>query len=375
MSPPSPAFSRPNWAEINLAALRHNARVLARHAAPAKLCAVTKADAYGHGATQIAAALEPLPEIALFGVASVEEGLELRASGLEKPILLLSAVLPEQSREIVRANLMATVFSREVAEALQRAAEIEKTVAHAHFKVDTGMARLGVSWCEAATLWRELQTLNRVKFSGFYTHLACADEPNDEFSSLQLKRFEEVYRQIRPAPEIVKHAANSAATLRYPNAHLGLVRPGIALYGVNPLRESGIPNDLDLRPVMTWKARVTHLKTLAAGETVSYGATWKASRASRIAVVPCGYADGYLRALSNRGQVLIDGEKCSVVGRVTMDQILVDVTELSTQPQLGAPVTVFGENLPVEHIAALAGTISYELLCAVSSRVPRIYQE
>ncbi len=370
-------FSRPCWAEINVSALCHNAKTLARQAFPARLGAVVKANAYGHGAVEVARALEKLPEIAFLGVASVDEGLQLKKAGLQSQILLLSAVLPAEAAEIVRAGLIATVFSPEVAAALQGAGEAENRLIEAHFKVDTGMARLGVSWCEAAALWRQLQSFDRLRWRGIYTHFCCADEPDDMFSALQLKRFEEVLAQIDPPKSVLRHAANSAATLRYPAAHFDIVRPGIALYGIDPLRENGVLDGptLDLKPVMTWKARVTALKNVAVGATVSYGATWKAARASKIAVVPAGYADGFSRALSNRGEVLVEGQKCSLVGRVTMDQILVDVSALSPQPQPGAEVILWGDGLPVEAVAARAGTISYELLCGVAARVPRVFLE
>ena len=366
---PSPlAFSRPNWAEIDLAALRHNAQILAAHAAPARLVAVMKANAYGHGVLSVARALENLDCVALLGVASVDEARQLQENGIQAPILLLSAILPEEASEVVRLDLIATVFTRELALALQNAAESCNRRAKIHFKIDTGMNRLGANCDEARAIYEFLESQNRLQIEGIYTHFACADEENDDFSPLQLARFQEFLRQIEPSRAVLRHACNSAATLRFKNAHFDLVRPGIALYGAHPCPL--LAPDIQLLPVMTWKARITHLKILKAGESVSYGATWTAAQPTKIAVVPCGYADGFLRAFSNRGRVLVNGKLAPVVGRVTMDQILLDVTQIPTL--IGDQVTIFGRGLPVETVAAWADTISYELLCAVSARVPRI---
>ena len=362
-------FSRPNWAQIDLAALRHNARQIAHHAAPARLVAVIKANAYGHGAIEVARALQREPSVTFFGVASVDEGVALRDAGIDTKILLLSAILPSEAEEVVRADLTPTVYTRELANALNRAAARQNQTLNVHFKIDTGMARLGVDWCDAHALWPEISALENLKITGIYTHMACADESVDEMSPLQLKRFDEAVREISPAPNVLRHTANSAATLRYRESHFDLVRPGIALYGSHPCPQCA--PDLGLKAVMSWRARVTSLKTIEAGRTVSYGAIWTAPRASRIAVVSCGYADGYPRRLSNCGEVWLNGARAKVVGRVTMDQILLDVTEI--QAQIGDEVTLWGEGMVVDEVAARADTISYELLCGVSSRVPRVY--
>ena len=363
-----PVFSRPNWATIDLAALRHNAQVLASHAAPARLMAVVKAGAYGHGALEVARALGSVEEVTMLGVASVDEAQVLRAGGIETEILLLSAILPEEADAAIELNVAVTVYDAAAAAALNAVAARRNRRARLHFKVDTGMSRLGANWCDAAPVFREIRAQKHVAIVGIYTHFACADEEND-FTTIQLRRFQEFCTQIGPQSRVLKHAANSAGALRFPDAHFDLVRSGIALYGAHPCREIG--PSLDLRPVMTWRARVSSLKTVARGESVSYGRAWTAPRDSRIAVVPAGYADGYFRALSNRGEVLIHGRRCPVVGRVTMDQIMVDVTEISIQ--IGDEVVLWGAGLPVEDVAARADTISYELLCAVSSRVPRVY--
>ena len=365
------SFSRPNWAEINLSALQHNARLLARVAAPARLICVVKANAYGHGAARVARALRDLNAVEMLAVASVDEGAELRGAAVNAPILLLSALLPAEAPDAARFELTPTIWTGELARAWSEAATKAKGAAPAHFKVDTGMARLGVHWCEAPARWRELQAIAEVKWRGVYTHLACTDAADDEFSARQIARFWRFVEEARIGKNVLKHLGNSAATLRYPLANVDLVRPGLALYGVHPCPDLCAP--LDLRPVMTWKSRVTEMRAVAAGDSVSYGATWRAPRASRIAVIACGYADGYPRRLSNRGEILINGARCPIVGRVTMDQILVDATDAEKTVQIGDEAVMWGANLPVEEVAARAETIAYELLCGVSARVPRVY--
>ena len=349
-----------------MSALRHNVALLAQLAAPARVLAVLKANAYGHGTQIVASVFDALPEVALLGVASVDEGFALRELGVEKPILLLSAMLPEEARSAVRARLTPTIWTRELGLALQQAAELEQTRADFHFKIDTGMGRLGALATESQSAFHSLRALDRLDLRGVYTHLSCADEADDQLSALQLQRFEAFLKEAEPAPGILRHAANSATLIRYPRAHFDMVRPGIALYGSNPWPQK----NLDLKPVMTWKARVTSLKTVPRGTTVSYGATWRAPKTTRLAVVSCGYADGFRRSLGGRAHVVINGEKCPVVGRVTMDQIMVDTGE--TPVHLGDEATLFGRELPVEEMAKWADTISYEILCGVSSRVPRI---
>lgn len=359
-------FSRPTWAEIDLSALRHNVRLLAQLAAPARLLAVVKANAYGHGASIAAPALDAMPEVSMLGVASVDEGFALREMGVRKPILLLSAMLPEEARSAVRADLTPTIWTRELGMALQQAAELERGRADFHFKLDTGMGRLGALEPDARNAIDALRAFDRLDLRGVYTHLSCADEDDDQLSALQIDRFRAFLEEAQPSREVLRHAANSATLIRYPQGRFDLVRPGLALYGSNPWPAV----TLDLKPVMTWKARVTSLKIVPPNTPVSYGATWHAPVTTRLAVVSCGYADGFRRSLSERAHVVINGEACPVVGRVTMDQIIVDTG--NTLVQLGDEVTLFGRELPVEEMAVWADTISYEILCGVSSRVPRL---
>ncbi|MBV9865993.1 MAG: alanine racemase [Abitibacteriaceae bacterium] len=380
----STSFSRPTWVEIDLEALRSNLHALQTTLGPAQVLAVVKANAYGHGAVPIAHTLlapSSIPPVSpgrdaravdMLGVASVDEGLQLREAGISVPILLLSAILPGEARTAVRNGLLPTVFTREVALALNEAGAAEHRVAEAHLKIDTGMGRLGVWHQEAAAFYHWLRALPHLRISGIYTHFACADAPDDAMTEAQARAFEVALRECGDLSGMTIHGANSAAALRYPQARWDMVRPGLTLYGVSPLREM-MPVPVELRPVMTFKSRITHIKTVPAGATVSYGATWQATQPTRIATVPVGYADGYPRRLSNRAKVFINDVCCSVVGRVTMDQILVDCTHLGVNPQVGDNVTLFGAGLPVQDVAAWAETIPYEILCGIAHRVPRVY--
>lgn len=339
------------------------------------LLAVIKADAYGHGAVEVAHALEE--DVAGFAVASVDEGQTLRAAGVTLPILLLSAILPGQAAAVVEAELTATVSTREIACALDEAARSQRKRALAHWKVDTGMSRFGTWHEDARHLWKALQEFTQLEVNGVYTHFARADEPEQAWTLKQIEAFESTLAEcgISDATHCI-HAANSAGALRYPQAHYGAVRTGIALYGASPfgLRQ----RSPSLRPVMSLKARITDVRRVAVGRAVSYGATWVARRDSVLALVPLGYADGYPRCLSNSGEVLVRGRRCRVAGRVTMDQLLVDVTEVAPNAQAGEIVTAWGVDesgvlLPVEEVAEKANTIAYEMLTGVAGRVPRLH--
>jgi alanine racemase len=375
-------FSRPTWAEINLLALQDNARSLhAAHGKSTPLIGVIKADAYGHGAPEVARALlSPAMNgiVAMLAVASVDEARVLRHAGIAAPILLLSAILPEEAAAVVELDLTATLSTLEIAAALEAAAQAQNKSARAHFKIDTGMARLGFAPEDVAHCWQALREYSHLEIGGIYTHFACADEVESEFTLRQLETFKSALAVCGiTSNEYCIHAANSAAALRFGETHFDAIRPGIALYGASPF---GLETfcECGLQPVMNLRARVTETRKIRRGQSVSYGATWTAERDSVLALVPIGYADGYLRALSNKGEVLVRGRRCQVAGRVTMDQILVDVTDVAPRVQVGEIVTAWGEDetgerLRIEEVAAKAGTIAYEVLCRVASRVPRIY--
>jgi alanine racemase len=376
-----PSFSRPLWAEIDLGALRHNVRCL-RSRNGGLILPVLKANAYGHGVIVCAQALQPdLRPGEMFCVASVDEGIQLRKAGIATPILLLSALLPEEAEACVEHNLTATISTFALAQALNDAASERAQPAQAHFKIDTGMGRLGAPPHEAVDLWKQLSQLPHVAITGVYTHFACADEVEDEMTREQNELFKTTLEHcgidIKDASRALIHAANSAAAWRHPATAFDAVRPGISIYGISPFAAKVLSETLHnaLRPVMSLKARVTLTRQIPGGASVSYGATWRSGKAARLAVIPVGYADGYHRSLSNCGKVLLRDQLCPIVGRVTMDQIIVDVTALDPAVQIGEEVTLWGDGLPVENVATLAGTIGYEMLTGVAARVPRVYKE
>jgi alanine racemase len=347
---------------------------------------VVKADAYGHGAVPVARALEDAG-IDMFGVALVEEGVELRAAGIRKPILVMGITPAEEIETALAHDLAATVDDVATARELERVAAAHGRTVRVHLKVDTGMNRLGVRAEQATEAAAGLVAMKHLALEGAYTHFACADcdEDTDEAANAeQVRRLRAALAGMRSAgvcPPLV-HAANSAAILRLPHTHLDMVRSGLALYGIHPgpgpknLRSQISDSSEDLRPALALKSRVVHVKRVARGEGVSYGHRWRAARDSLIGVVPAGYADGYRRALSNRSQVRVAGRLCPVVGTVCMDATMVDLTDVSdARPGLEATLIEAdaGSPLSAAAIASLCDTIPYEILTGLSRRVPRVY--
>lgn len=372
----------PTVAEISLPNLRHNVRVLQELAESADLMAVVKADAYGHGAERVASVLRE-EGVRHFAVARVPEAVALRQTGFEERLLVLEAPLPGHLPAYAEYDLEVTIPSRAVAEA---AIEVTRTAGplRVHVKTDTGMGRLGMSPAELPTVVDLLQKEPRITLASLWTHLATADEPGEglTFAREQLSRFREVLRKVEGAAERV-HVANTGALLTLGESlrafRPSLVRAGIGLYGlasIEPLaREAG------LRPAMRFTSRVTHLKTLAAGETVSYGRTWRAEEPTRVATVGAGYADGYFHYLSNRAEVGIGGHRFPVIGSVCMDMFMVNLgpsgeTGPGAEVEIGDEVVLFGPGGPSAfEVACWAETIPYEVCCAVSKRVPRYYRD
>ena len=370
---------RPTWAEVDLDALAANFReVRARVRAGVKVMGVVKADAYGHGAAECARRLEA-EGAEWFGVAMPEEALALRHAGITRPVLSFGGFWEGQAAACVAQRIVPVIYRLDMAEAFDAAARAAGVVADVHVKVDTGMGRLGVRHDEAAEFAVRLRAFANLRVDGLLTHFAAADEPGrDCFTSDQLRRFREAaaaFRASGHAPTY-EHMANSAATFAHPETWGDMVRPGGVLYGlwrdVLPPLEAGPP--LRLRPVMSLRSRVTLIKRVHAGEPLGYGCTYEASREMLVATVPAGYADGYVRALSNRGRVIMKGVYAPVVGRVSMDLTLVDVTGVEGA-QVGDTVTLLGAGegliLPAEDLARTAGTLSYEITCGVTARVPR----
>lgn len=367
----------PVTASVDLAALRHNARVLREQTEGADLMAVVKADAYGHGAVPITRALYD-EGIRHFAVARPSEGIRLREAGLSGRILVLGAPCPGQFAEFMEYDLDVTVASPETAAAVLRHSQSSQPI-RAHVKVDTGMGRIGLSLEEGPAVVSRLAHAEGVVLAGLWTHFATADEPESSFARTQLDRFEALVREVDAPVEHV-HAANTGALLTIgARAHRfssPLVRTGIALYGLSATPE--LSQQLDLRPVMQLSARVKHLKTISAGTPVSYGAHWQASRPTRIATLGVGYGDGYPRLCSGRASVLLGGELCPVVGSICMDMCMVNLGPPDRVPATavdrGDEAYLFTASGPtVYDVARWAETIPYEICTGISPRVPRRY--
>jgi alanine racemase len=363
---------RPTVAEVDLEAVRHNIRAL--KPPDSELMAVVKANGYGHGDVPVArAALDA--GASWLGVALVEEGIRLREAGIEAPVLVLTELPPGAHKDALEAGLTPTLYSGPGLHGLVEAAGALGHRAAVHLKVDTGMHRVGLPPDRALRMAEEARR-EGLEIEGVWTHLAVSEEPEHPANLAQLEAFGGVLAELSAAgirPRY-RHAANSGATMGLPQAHLDLVRVGIAAYGISPGPE--VAGRVDLRPAMSLRSRVAFVKRVAAGEGISYGLRYAPERDSTIATVPVGYADGYLRSLSGRGRVLIRGKRHPVAGTVTMDQLMVDCGDESVER--GDEVVLFGEQdgqrITAEDVAGWAGTIGYEVVCAVSERVPREYR-
>lgn len=363
--------TRRAWAEIDLGALQENVRAIAAALRkPARVMAIVKADAYGHGAPAVARAAVEAGAAAL-GVATTDEGVQLRAAGLGVPILLLGHTPPEEAEIAVTNDLSVTVFHMDVARALSRAASRGGRPAKIHVKIDTGMGRIGIAPTDAPSFVRDACQLPGIVLEGCFTHFATADDADLDPARAQLAAFRAVLRRLDEAGLRVglRHAANSAAAIALPESHLDLVRVGIALYGIPPAPHLG--SRILLRRVMRLRARVTHVKRVPAGTPIGYGGVYRAAGTTTIATIPVGYADGYPRLLSGRGEVSLGGARLLLAGRISMDQCTVDADE--TAVRVGDEVELWGEEVPVEGVAERAQTIAYELLAGVSRRVPRVF--
>lgn len=368
---------RPTWAEIDLDAIANNVRELKKATSPgAGMIAVVKADGYGHGAVEVArTALEN--GASWLAVAVLDEAIQLRQAGITAPIFILGYVPPAQARRVLEHDIRVAVFHRDLAEALSEAAVSMGRRASVHVKVDTGMGRIGLPTINQAVDFIEsVARLPGIDLEGAFTHFASADEPDKDYTIRQLEKFLEVIEgaRSRGIDIRIRHAANSAGLIDLPQTHLDMVRPGISLYGFYPSED--VSRRVKLLPAMTWKTRVSFVKRVAPGTPVSYGRTYKASEEETIITLPVGYADGFSRAWSNRGQVLLGGEKHPIVGRVCMDQIMVRVRG-GVVPEVGQEVVLMGrqggEEISGDDLARGLGTINYEIVCLVGKRVPRVY--
>jgi len=366
---------RPTWVEVDLGAVRYNFRTLKKRLAPGtQVMAAVKANAYGHGLLEVARALAACG-VDHLGVACVDEGIVLRRGGVRVPILNLGALFPQDIGPLLKYDIAATVTDSARTRRLNAAARRLGKKARVHIKVDTGMGRLGFWHDDSDSLIVQLCGLRNLSVDGLYTHFPSADS-DEAFTRSQIAVFCSLIDKltIRGVTIPLKHTANSMAVVGYEAAHFNMVRPGLAVYGLHP--KDALLGKIDIRPVLSFKTRIAHLKCIAKGRSVSYGRTFIAPRDTMIATLPVGYGDGYNRLMSNRGSVLIRGRRCPVVGVVCMDQTMVDVSRVPGV-RLNDAVVLIGRQkdacIRAEEVAQLCGTIPYEVICWISPRVPRVY--
>ncbi len=364
------------WAEIDLKAIVGNFRLLCAVAGKTtRMLCVVKADAYGHGMVEVSRALQNAGAD-FFGVADIGEGITLRQNGIRKPILLFENPPAKYIKTIVEYRLTPTICTRELGAALNRFAKKSRKTISVHVKVDTGMGRLGVWHREAVEFLLFVKKLSGLRLEGIYTHFPSADI-DERFTKNQIRDFQSLVKELRRLGVDVPfiHAANSMGLARYHEKVFNLVRPGLMLYGMHP--SSASREKIRLKPALSVKSRIMFVKNIAKGRSISYARTFVASKPMQVATIPIGYNDGYFRSLSNKASVLIDGILCPVVGRVTMDQIVVDVTKVR-KPRVGMEVVLVGNQkrnfISADDIASWAGTISYEITCSLGNRLARFYR-
>ncbi|MDP1714253.1 MAG: alanine racemase [Anaerolineales bacterium] len=394
---------RPTYLEVNLSQLKQNLENIRAHVAPAKVLVVLKANAYGHGVDGVAPFIAPFADY--IGVAIVEEGIHLRKMGIATPILVMGGTLPEQLPDFFEYDLTLAASSLDLLSAAEQLAESTRKRLKVHLKVDTGMERMGVREYEAEPLIEKSMACSYLEIEGIFTHFANSEvsslrgsalplkqspamlegpsgrekhaeqeRPRNDIveSSLQLERFEEVLsiydKRSEPHPPI-RHIANSGATLLLPDSYYDMVRPGVLFYGVYPARD--IERTIDVKPALTWKSKVAYSKVTLPGRGVSYGSLWQAEAQTRIVTVPCGYADGYFRRMTNQARVSINGKMYSQVGRICMDQFMVNVGD--DDVKVGDEIVLFGQGITAEDFADWAGTNEYEVLTNIGARVPRVF--
>ena len=368
---------RPAWAEVDLDKLAHNMREIRRITKSEKIIAVVKADAYGHGAVDVAPVLLENGANSL-AVAMLSEAVELRRSGIECPIMILGFTPPELIDNLLKYNIEQTVFSYEFAKQLSKMAQDENKITKIHIALDTGMGRIGfLPNDESVQEVYKISKLPNIVIEGLFCHFSTADEKDKTYTNIQVKKFDAFYKKLGEKNVYIntRHIANSAAIIDLPEIHYEAVRPGIIIYGYYPSEEVN-KEKLDLLPVMTLKTNVIHIKTLPPGEYVGYGRKYKTEKESVIATLPIGYADGYTRLLFEKAKVIIKGKFAPVIGKICMDQCMIDITDVHGV-KVGDEVILIGEDeknkFNADIVGELIGTISYEIVCMIGKRVPRVY--
>lgn len=367
---------RPTQVQVDLEALTRNLQAIQRHVGAAQVMPILKANAYGHGLVRVGQHMQAIGA-KMLGVAYLEEGILLREAGVSMPILVLGGILGSQTPLFLQHNLTVTASSIEKLEFVEQAAAAQGIRAKVHLKIDTGMERIGVHYYNAEGLLEAALKCRHLEVEGIFSHFANADAADLSSARLQLERFAEVlhFYEKRSLPTPLRHMANSGAILQLPEAHLDLVRPGILLYGVYPAKE--VQRSLAVEPALAWTSRAVYFKLVQAGHPVSYGSTWQSDHPVRVITVPVGYGDGYFRAMSGQAQVLVRGARYPVVGTICMDQFMVNIENDSAYN--GDSITLIGqdgaERISAEDLAEWAGTIPYEILTNINTRVPRVYRQ
>ena len=361
---------RPTYLEVNLTQIKKNLDAIRAQVSPARVMPMVKANAYGHGVDGVVPFIEPYVDY--MGVALVEEGVHLRQLGVRKPILVAGATLPQQVPLFAEYDLTLTGSSIELMETAEEVSRSTDTSIKTHLKIDTGMERVGVREYEAERLIVKTASYRHLMVEGIYTHLANSELADRTYSSMQLERFQQVLdlygKHSLPVPPL-RHVCNSGGILNLPEAHFDMVRPGVLFYGVYPGDE--VDRVVEVKPALTWHSRVAFAKRTKPGRPVSYGSLWQPEAETGIVTIPCGYADGYFRRMTNRAQVLIHHKKYPQVGRICMDQFMVDVGD--DEVRVGDEVILLGEGIAAEDLAQWMGTNEYEVMTNISSRVPRLY--
>lgn len=378
-------YFKRTWAEVNLDKLEHNFKTIRKQiASETKLCCVIKADAYGHGALELAGLYERLGAD-FFAVSNLEEALELRMGGISLPILILGYTPASYAEELSKNNISQAVFSVDYAKELSKSASDIGVTVKVHLKIDTGMSRIGIM-CQtigqdnAVSEALEIFSLKNLDFEGIFTHFAVSDEKEEgrEYTEHQLSCFKYMIDSLKnngiDTDKLICHCSNSAAIMDYPQAHINMVRAGIILYGLSP--SGKLKGQLPLKPAMEIKSVIAHIKEIDKGTTVSYGRTFTAEKKMKIATVPIGYADGYIRNLAPNAYMIAGGKMAKVVGRICMDQCMLDITDIENV-KVGDVVKVVGTvgnaGVSMDDVASWTGTINYEVACLVGKRVPRVY--
>jgi alanine racemase len=370
----SNSMTRPTVVEVNLARLTANFQAIQTAVTPAKVMVVLKANAYGHGLIETARHLVNVGADYL-GVAYLEEGIWLRENGIDAPILVMGGLLSDQTPLYLEHNLTVTASSVEKLQQIEAAARDLGVRAKAHLKIDTGMERIGVHYYSAESLLEASLACQHCEIEGVYSHFANADAADLTSARIQLDRFQEVlqFYAKRNLPTPMRHIANSGAILQLRESHLDMVRPGILLYGVYPSAE--VQRTIAVQPALSWKSRVVYFKVVLPNHPVSYGSTWQSDKMTRVITAPVGYGDGYFRSMSGKAEVIVRGRRYPVVGRICMDQLMVNIGWDSAYN--GDEVILLGESgdqaITCEELAAWAGTIPYEILTNINTRVPRVY--